>query len=124
MSRPKKEKKLPNVLSKKQVKDILCSVNNNKHKTKLSLMYSAGLRVSEVTRLEIRDIDSDRMLIRISVHSLRHSFVTHLLENGTDIRYIQELLGHTSSKTTEIYTHVTNKNIASIKSPFDDIMVK
>ncbi|GMQ64596.1 hypothetical protein AN2V17_38340 [Vallitalea sp. AN17-2] len=151
-------------------------------------MYSSGLRVGEVVKLKINDIDSQRMLIKIeqgkgnkdryvmlsesillqlrkyykeyrpnkwllegadkdkhitertvqrifknacekgyvmkkvSVHSLRHSFATHLLESGTDIRYIQELLGHSSSKTTEIYTHVTNKNIMSIKSPLDDIM--
>ncbi|WP_212692802.1 site-specific tyrosine recombinase/integron integrase [Vallitalea guaymasensis] len=188
VERPKKERKLPNVLSKKEVKSILASLQNNKHKTLLALIYSSGLRVGEVVKLKINDIDSQRMLIKIeqgkgnkdryvmlsesillqlrkyykeyrpnkwlfegadkdkhitertvqrifknacekgcvmkkvSVHSLRHSFATHLLESGTDIRYIQELLGHSSSKTTEIYTHVTNKNIMSIKSPLDDIM--
>ncbi|GMQ60244.1 site-specific integrase [Vallitalea sediminicola] len=188
VERPKKERKLPNVLSKKEVKSILASLQNNKHKTLLALIYSSGLRVGEVVKLKINDIDSQRMLIKIeqgkgnkdryvmlsesillqlrkyykeyrpnkwlfegadkdkhitertvqrifknacekgcvmkkvSVHSLRHSFATHLLESGTDIRYIQELLGHSSSKTTEIYTHVTNKNIMSIKSTLDDIM--
>jgi integrase/recombinase XerD len=56
-----------------------------------------------------------------TLHWLRYSYATHLLENGTDLRYIQELLGHNSSKTTEIYTHVSTKSIQQIKSPFDDL---
>ncbi|EMX5731789.1 tyrosine-type recombinase/integrase, partial [Escherichia coli] len=57
----------------------------------------------------------------VSLHWLRHSYATHLLESGTDLRYIQELLGHNSSRTTEIYTHVSRRKIESIKSPFDDL---
>lgn len=57
----------------------------------------------------------------VTLHWLRHSYATHLLESGTDLRYIQELLGHNSSKTTEIYTHVSTKSIQKIKSPFDDL---
>lgn len=57
----------------------------------------------------------------VTLHWLRHSYATHLLESGTDLRYIQELLGHNSSKTTEIYTHVSTKSIQQIKSPFDDL---
>ena len=57
----------------------------------------------------------------VTLHWLRHSYATHLLEGGTDLRFIQELLGHKSSKTTEIYTHVSTKSIQNIKSPFDDL---
>jgi len=58
----------------------------------------------------------------VTIHSLRHSFATHLLENGIDLRYIQELLGHKSSKTTEIYTHVSSKDFMRIRNPLDQIL--
>lgn len=185
--RPKREKLLPNVLSKEEIKAILNALKNIKHKAMLSLIYSCGLRRSELLNLKLTDIDSKRGLIIIrqgkgrkdrvaplspkilellrdyysaykphywlfegqdkksqydekslasvlkqalaksriqkpvSLHWLRHSYATHLLENGTDLRYIQEILGHRSSRTTEIYTHVSNKNIQRITSPFDNL---
>jgi len=186
IKRPNKDKKLPIVLSKDEVKSLINATQNLKHKTLLSLVYSAGLRIGEALALQPRDIDLKRQLIHIksakgrkdrytllsknlipllesyvahytpkfllfegrnlepytqvsarqvlkktlanagipkdvTLHTLRHSFATHLLESGTDIRYIQELLGHNSPKTTMIYTHVSSTNLMDIKNPFDSL---
>lgn len=181
---PRKEKHLPVILSKQEVTRLISCTANPKHNCILSILYGTGVRVSELTHIKMRDIDLDRMLLRvfqgkgkkdrvtilpqflkkilsiqgrlkipadylftngrggrlteatiqkivaqaaaragiakdISPHTLRHSFATHLLENGTDIRYIQELLGHSKLQTTQIYTHVANNNLQNIKSPLD-----
>ena len=76
-----------------------------------------GLRVSEIVNLKVTNIDSHRML----VHGLRHSYATHLLEAGTDMVFIQKLLGHKDIKTTEIYAKVNTRHIGNIKSPLDDL---
>ena len=180
--RMKRVKSIPVVLSKNEVQEILSVHFNIKHRVILKLLYSAGLRISELINLKITDIDSKRKIIRIkqgkgkkdrytilskfllnelraywqeyrpkiwlfngvdggkysvrsvqhifvkakkktritkecSCHTLRHSFATHLLEDGTDIFTIKELLGHSSIKTTTVYLHISNKHIKSIKDP-------
>lgn len=95
--RPKIAKKNPNVLSKEEVK----------HKTLLTMAYACGLR-SGIKK-------------PLTLHWLRHSYATHLLDAGTDLRYIQELLGHKSSSTKEIYTHVSTRELKNIVSPFDTL---
>ncbi|MBL7940723.1 MAG: tyrosine-type recombinase/integrase [Flavobacteriales bacterium] len=186
IERPRRERKLPTVLSEDEVAALLRSVDNLKHRCMLMLLYAGGLRLSELIHLRLGDLARDRgqLVVRggkgnkdritllgekvldplarylatyrpkhylfegaggaaysprsvqqvfhrarekagirtpATVHTLRHSFATHLLEKGTDLRYIQTLLGHASSRTTEIYTHVSNKALGKIRSPLDDL---
>ncbi|WP_298239277.1 tyrosine-type recombinase/integrase [uncultured Algibacter sp.] len=186
---PKKDKKLPVILSIEEVLLILQSTKNLKHRAVIAMLYSAGLRVGEIINLRLSDFDfkrnqlhiknskgrrdryatiaeslfpllknyhntfkpkvyfienpkggkysaeSIRAFLRKSVkaagisktitpHTLRHSYATHMLEQGIDIRYIQELLGHSRPETTMIYTHVTRKDLQQIKSPLDNALKK
>ncbi|MEP2936740.1 MAG: tyrosine-type recombinase/integrase [Gilvibacter sp.] len=183
--RPKRSRKLPTVLSKEEVIDLIRSTRNLKHRAALALLYSSGLRIGELLALKWSDIDLDRRQIfirnskgrkdryvvmaehfvpvmsnyyntyrpavyfiegtragtrysaasvrkflkrscrlaritkNVTPHTLRHSFATHLLENGIDIRYIQMLLGHSKPETTMIYTHVSRQDLMALKSPLD-----
>ncbi len=184
--RPRRRRSLPKVFSKEEVMKIFSATRNTKHKLMLWLIYSCGLRRSEVINIRLTDLDTDRGILHIregkgnvdrlipvpqkvwekvsvylksyspetylfegqsggrysvesvysvfkqslrragikkdvGVHCLRHSYATHLHESGLDIRYIQELLGHKSTRTTEIYTHVSRRNLFAIRSPIEDM---
>ncbi|WP_245535005.1 tyrosine-type recombinase/integrase [Leadbettera azotonutricia] len=147
--RPRQDKRLPVVLSKSEIKAIFDAEKNLKHRLLLMMVYSSGLRVNEVValkrtntwlfpgrtaslQLSIRSaqkifenaLRKARIEKSASIHSLRHTFATHLLESGTDIRYIQELLGHTSIRTTERYTHVARCKSLQIQSPLDNMTLE
>jgi integrase/recombinase XerD len=180
---PKKEKRLPEVLSRDEVRKLIDSADNEKSRLIISLLYSSGLRVSELVNLKIADMNwnentgwvrkgkgnKDRIFAladtlskevqehiigrdnvylfskekplttrniqkiiqftknraglnkKVTPHTLRHSFATHLLENGTDIRVIQAMLGHSNLNTTQVYTHISSEQIKKVQNPLDNL---
>lgn len=186
--RPRRARKLPVVLSRDEMRRVVDAAASPHQRALIMMLYSTGLRVSEVVRVRVEDLDGDRGLLRVRAgkgakdrytllsdrcqaavndhlrfrtardvwlfpggregrhvttrsvqktvtriglragidkrltpHVLRHTFATHLLESGTDIRYIQKLLGHSTTRTTEIYTHVSNAHLARIRNPLDEL---
>lgn len=186
--RPRRSRKLPVVLSRDEMRRVIDAASSPHQRALIMMLYSTGLRVSEVVRVRIEDLDGDRGLLRVrsgkgskdrytllsdrclaavndhlryrstndvwlfpggragrhvttrsvqktvarigqragltkrlTPHVLRHTFATHLLESGTDIRVIQTLLGHSSTRTTEVYTHVSRAHLARIRSPLDEL---
>ena len=83
------------------------------------LLYSTGMRLSEIAALKITDIDSKNMRINYIVHTIRHSFATHLVDHGTDLHTVKELLGHSNLQTTMRYMHLTTTRIRGIINPYD-----
>ncbi len=108
------------LLSPSLKNDLLKYYSNTDFKTGYIFEGRNG-KISKKSVQKILERAGKKTGIKIHPHMLRHSFATHLLEQGTDIRYIQKLLGHSSSSTTEIYTHVANKDLKNIKSPLDNL---
>ena len=117
----KKDRSLP--ISKKWLEKVRSYYTAYKPEVYLIEGQNAGQNIAAASLQQVFEntLKKSNITKPYTIHCLRHSFATHLLENGTDLRYIQELLGHKSSRTTEIYTHVSNESLKNIKNPFDDL---